>query len=359
MSTKHYFACANSAKGYINLFHSNLAPLDKVYILKGGPGKGMSELMRKIAKTLEEHNEIVEYIHNPSDPDALDGVIFPKLNVGIVDGTAPHVIEPKVPGAIEEYVNLGVSWNTEALAGYKDHILELMVRMQQYHEKAYTEFKEGLKVHDEWEKVYIQNMDLSRADELTTEVTKSLLPTTQFKKQSLVKHRFFGGSTPKGPMDFVENITSDITTRYFIKGRPGSGKSTMMKKILRTAEAQGLDTEVYHCGFDPESLDMLLFPELSLCIFDSTAPHEYYPSREGDKVIDMYTEIIKQGTDEQYKKELAEIQIRYKSHIKAGTSHLADAKTHLEELNHIYDKATNFSVVDRIGKELYQKIISN
>ena len=32
------------------------------------------------------------------------GIIIPALKIGLVDGTAPHVIEPKAPGAIEEYV---------------------------------------------------------------------------------------------------------------------------------------------------------------------------------------------------------------------------------------------------------------
>jgi hypothetical protein len=42
---------------------------------------------------------------------------------------------------------------------------------------------------------------------------------------------------------------------------------------------------------------MLLFPELNLCIFDSIAPHEYFPSRDGDEVIDMYEELINANTD--------------------------------------------------------------
>jgi hypothetical protein len=357
MSAKHYLVCGHTAKGYINLFSSNLEALNKLYILKGGPGTGMLNLMKKIASSLEELGHNVEYLHSPSDPEAFDGILFPGLGVGIVDGTPPHVIEPKAPGAIEEYINLGESWNTEKLSNHTAQILELKDSIQQCYDMAYAEFTNALKVHDEWEKIYIQNMDFAKADQLTAEVIPMLFKTTKLDKPSYIKHRFFGGSTPYGPMDHVENITQDIVDRFFIKGRPGSGKSTMLKKILGAAKAQGIDAEVYHCGFDPDSLDMLLFPELSLCIFDSTSPHEYYPSREGDTVIDMYSELITAGTDELYAEELADITTRYKSHTQEGTAYLAAARSYWKELEQLYDDATDFAVIDRICKELYQKII--
>lgn len=356
MGAKHYLVCGHTAKGYINLYRTNIEPLSKLFILKGGPGIGKLPVMKKIGLKLEELQHTVEYLHSPSDPDSLDGVLFPKLGVGIVDGTPPHVIEPTAPGALEEYINLGAGWDTEKLVTHTARILELRNSIQQAYEKAYVEFANGLKVHDEWEKIYIRNMDFPKADELTEEVIHRLLGNTELEKTACIKHRFFGGSTPYGPMDYVENITENISTRYFIKGRPGSGKSTMLKKILAQAKARGIDTEVYYCGFDPDSLDMLLFPELDLCIFDSTSPHEYYPSREGDIIIDMYAELITDGTDELYERDLADIVARYKAFTKEGTAQLAAAKHAQDELEHIYHEATDLYVIDRICDELYLKV---
>ena len=96
-------------------------------------------------------------------------------------------------------------------------------------------------------------------------------------KPSKVQHRFLGAATPVGAVDFVPNLTEDVPKRYFIKGRPGSGKSTMLKKIVAEGEKRGFDIEVYHCGFDPNSLDMIIIRELGIAIFDSTAPHEILP----------------------------------------------------------------------------------
>jgi hypothetical protein len=325
----------------------------------GGPGTGKLNFMKRIASQLDELEVSVEYLHSPSDPEAHDGVLFPGLGIGIVDGGTPHVIETRALGAIEEYINLGEAWDTAKLALHTGQILEYKSCIQQNYDKAYNAFSNALKVHDEWEKIYIGNMNFEKANELTTFLITTLFGDTKQDKAASVKHRFFGGSTPYGPMDFVDDITAELATRYFIKGRPGSGKSTMLKKILDTAKSLGLDTEVYHCGFDPDSLDMLLFPELSLCIFDSTSPHEYYPSREGDIVIDMYAELVTEGTDELYEKELADIAICYKSHTKEGCAYLANAKDYMEKLEQLYLDATDFDMIDNKCNELYQIIMKS
>lgn len=353
---KHYFACGNTSKGFQNFFASNLKNLDKIYILKGGPGTGKSSLMKKIGTALSDQDMPIEYIHCSSDPSSLDGIIIRNLSTAIVDGTAPHIIEPTAPGAIEEYINLGIAWNVGQLAKNKKEILFLQSEISACYPKAYDCFARALKIHDEWERIYINEMNFKKANQYTEKVIKDLIGGTHFDKSSMVIHRFFGASTPLGSLDYVDSLTKPFSKRYFIKGRPGSGKSTMLKKILATAQSHGIDTEVYHCGFDPDSLDMLIMPELDLCIFDSTAPHEYFPNREGDYTLDVYQELITPHTDETYHTELVDIANRYKTNISEGTSHLAYAKFLHDELEKYYIAATDFTVVNDITDSLLKKI---
>ena len=44
----NYFAGGNTARGFHSLYDSNLQGLERIYILKGGPGTGKSSLMKKI-----------------------------------------------------------------------------------------------------------------------------------------------------------------------------------------------------------------------------------------------------------------------------------------------------------------------
>jgi hypothetical protein len=307
--------------------------------------------MKRIGQNYEERY-LVEYIHCSSDSKSLDGVIVRELGFGIVDGTAPHVIEPAVPGCVEEYVNLGCAWVTRKLKTEQKEIMKLQEQIAVCYPRAYEAFSRGIKIHDEWEKIYINNMDFDKANELTELVIKDVLKDNSFEKESKVYHRFFGAATCDGSVDFVENIIEPLENRYFIKGRPGSGKSTMLKKLMVHAQMKGLDVEVYHCGFDPNSLDMILFPEINTVIFDSTAPHEYYPSRETDVVVDMYKELVAEGTDEKYAEELADIQARYRGCIKEGVSYLKKAKELHDQLEAYYIEATEFRVVDVMLNQL-------
>ncbi|MGG0657461.1 PRK06851 family protein [Rummeliibacillus pycnus] len=352
----HYFAGGNTAKGFYSLFESNFSVLEKVFLLKGGPGNGKSTLMKNIAVEFLEKGFDVEYIHCSSDSDSIDGIIFPGLKIGLVDGTAPHIIEPKVPGAVEEYINLGVAWDSQQLHAKKDEIIHLISEKEEGYKAAYQAFADALAIHDEWETIYISNMDYEKLNGLTEDLKLLFFREIELNKESNVRHRFLGAATPKGAVDFVPNLTGDIRKRYFLKGRPGSGKSTLLKKLAATAESKGFDVEIYHCGFDPNSLDMLIFRELSIAIFDSTSPHEYFPNREGDEIIDLYNVAIFPETDEMYEEQISKISERYREKMNEGIAYLAEAKTLHDELETIYKKATDFKVIEDIQRKIKDTI---
>lgn len=352
----HYFAGGNTAHGYYSLYESNLAHLEKVFILKGGPGMGKSTLMKKIADEWLNHGVDVEFIHCSLDSNSIDGVIFPTLKSAIVDGTEPHIIEPTVPGVVEQYVNLGDAWKAEQLAAEKKEIISLLAERKKSFDEAYEAYATALAIHDEWEEIYIANMDFTKLNDVTDKLKRSFFGKITLNKEANVRHRFLGAATSSGAVDFVPNLTEGISKRYFLKGRPGSGKSTLLKKLASAAENRGFDVEIYHCGFDPNSLDMLIFRELGIAIFDSTAPHEYFPSREGDEIIDLYTTAILPGTDEIYSEQIKDISGRYREMMNQGTACLATAKELHDKVESIYQKAIDFAVIEGLQKDIEMQI---
>ena len=351
-----YFAGGNTARGFYSLFDSSLEGLNRIFILKGGPGTGKSSLMKDVGKVWSEKGYDIEFLHCSSDPDSVDGVIITSLQVAIVDGTAPHVIEPKLPGAVEEYINLGEAWDSKALASRKNDISELSKQVSDAFQMAYRTYAEALKVHDDWEKIYFGNMDFEKANQLTDSLLTSFFGEITLNKPSKVQHRFLGAATPVGAVDFVPNLTEDVPKRYFIKGRPGSGKSTMLKKIVAEGEKRGFDIEVYHCGFDPNSLDMIIIRELGIAIFDSTAPHEYFPSRDSDEIIELYGTIIAEGTDEKFAEPIRECTVKYREKMEQGKGFLAKAKSLREQLEAIYIENMDFTIVDRHKQAIQMEI---
>lgn len=356
-NVRNYFAAGHTARGFYDLFDSVLGGLERVYILLGGPGTGKSTLMEKIGEEMRARGYGIERLHSASDNGCIDGIIIRDLNVGIVDGTAPNVITPQAPGAVERYVTLESAWDTQQLNAHKGKIKHLNTQMNECYAQAYDTFAKALRIHDEeLERIFVANLDVSKANELSERLIERFYSQHSRPKQPQMRHAFLGAATPEGPVDFIQNLTADVNKRYFIKGPPGSGKSHMMKKILREAERRGFDAEVYHCGFDPHSIDMVLLPELGIAIFDSTDPHEHFPERDGDDIIDMSKEAIAPHTSEKYAAAINESHGRYKSTMKAATSRLAQAKTLRDALKAIYAEATDFTKLDTIRQNIQAEI---
>ena len=86
---------------------------------------------------------------------------------------------------------------------------------------------------------------------------------------------FLGANTAGGFVSRFDQLHTDrrVKKLVILKGGPGCGKSTFMKKLRATAAELGADTECYPCSSDPASLDGLLIPAAGLAIVDGTAPH--------------------------------------------------------------------------------------
>ena len=90
---------------------------------------------------------------------------------------------------------------------------------------------------------------------------------------------FLGGNTPQGFYSLYHQLSDPDQFRavYIIKSGPGSGKSSLMRRVGRHVQATGLDTEEVLCSGDPDSLDALIVPALGAAIVDGTAPQGAVP----------------------------------------------------------------------------------
>lgn len=96
-------------------------------------------------------------------------------------------------------------------------------------------------------------------------------------------HYFAGGNTARGFVSCFDHILPRAQQKrmYYIKGGPGVGKSTLMKRFARAAEEQDVETAYFHCSSDPDSLDGVSLPALGVGMMDGTAPHVYDPVAPG------------------------------------------------------------------------------
>lgn len=336
-----YYVAGNTAEGFVNFLDSNVDTIDHVITLNHPSNPLKTEVMRKVIEHFEsDYNmEVIKSIYGGN---FLDGVVIRERSLAIISDT---ILTDTISSQIidlEQVVLLQVEGN----------VREEEKQIQSHTNSAYKSFAKGLEVHDELEAIFINEMDFQKADAITEKFIIDLLYQAEPKDRQVTKrHRLFGTNTPDGAVNIVQSLLDDLDNCYFLKGRAGTGKSTFMRKVVKACESHGYDMEIYHCSFDPKSIDMVVVRELDFCIFDSTDPHEFFPDRSGDHLIDLYESTVTSGTDEKYATDIQRITNKYKSYMRKGLNDLKEARRHQ------YEQEKKYSFNDEVLQEIFNKII--
>ncbi|MGI6649806.1 MAG: PRK06851 family protein [Bacillota bacterium] len=348
---KNVYPGGNTVRGFFSLYDSALQNLQRLYILKGGPGTGKSTLIRQVGLAMVDRGYDTEFLHCSSDNRSLDGVIVPAIGVGIVDGTAPHIIDPKYPGAVDQIINLGECWHEEYLQEHRKEIVDITTQISGHFSQAYKILKKAKEIEEEWEGLVAEAMDFSRLDQQT----ESLLAEV-FELSPPVRHLFAGALTPEGTVNYIENLTEDCTRRIILRGQPGSGKSTIISKVAQIAQQRGFGIEVFHCAFDPDSLDMVIIPYLKTAVLDGSPPHVIEASRPGDRIIDLM-EFAAESVLEERKVALAEKKLEFEEAISAAVAEINRAKKAHDQLEAIYIEAMDYDELDAVREQVLNKVL--
>lgn len=324
----YYYVGGNTAAGFVNYLESNLQEVNNIIVLSHPSLRLKTEVVKQAKKHFEA-NEPVEVICSAFGSEFLDGIIVRESSIAIL---TDDIVKDK---DLHQVTTVDLTEGNVSIGA--DEEAEL-TKEDEYRRQSYRQFKEGLEIHDQLEKIYIDEMDFKKADEVADQFIEDLLRHVREENTpSVFYKRLFGTNTEAGSISVVPELIESITNRFYIKGRAGTGKSVFMKKVMAACEDKGLDMEVYHCSFDPNSIDMVIIRSLDVCLFDSTDPHEFFPERIGDTVIDLYEEAVAPGTDEKFAQEIANITKKYKSYMKQGISSIKRAYEYRELIEERYD----------------------
>jgi hypothetical protein len=355
-----FYVRGNTARGPWNLLESSLMGLDLLYVVPSAPGAVQSAIMEVIAEEARAASYDIWLLHRPEDKQWLDGIIIPSRKAAFIhEGALPCEVEA-LPSHIRcVSVNLSPLWSAaDPSSPNVNAATTATEQVKQCLTNAYSCFADALSVHDDWETIYIGAMNFEAANRLGDQYILRIYGDDSLPKEGRQDDRFLGAATPAGAADFVPQLTSGLK-RYLIKGRAGSGKSTLLKRLAAAGLQRGFDVELYHCGFDPNSIDMIIVRELGVAVFDSTAPHEYFPDRASDEIIDMYAACIKPGTDEAFADELKVIQARYAAHMKEAIGHLAEAKRHRDAAEQTIAESVNKQELYNSAERWAAELLSN
>ena len=171
---------------------------------------------------------------------------------------------------------------------------------------------------------------------------------------------FAGANTEAGFSGSYPELAGEasLARLYIVKGGPGTGKSTLMRRIGEAAEAAGHRAEYCLCGSDPDSLDAVLL-DGRVAAVDGTAPHALdmvYPGAASE-LIDLSafwdTGILLAARDEIVSlASLKAAEFASASRWLAAAGKVLSEEASLARRTFLADKAEGFAsrLVKRLGK---------
>ena len=167
---KHYFLSASTPVGFYGFFDAIIETHDlkKLYILKGCSGSGKSTFIRHFADAFPDLDR--DFLHCANDPTSLDGVIIPTLAVGIIDGTAPHVVEPRYPGIIDEIIDMSKYIDPAKLTATRAQIDEIRAKKNHHNAQALLHMRASFTAHQDLEALYTPAIDFPSQSKLLAEL---------------------------------------------------------------------------------------------------------------------------------------------------------------------------------------------
>lgn len=149
---------------------------------------------------------------------------------------------------------------------------------------------------------------------------------------------FLGANTPQGFFSLFDEVeqSNEPWHTFLIKGGPGCGKSSFLKKVAALYASICPDMELCPCSSDPDSLDAVILPEQGLSLMDATAPH----AREAAvpavrQTILSFGDHLNGGQLQEYRREIEAIWASTPEYYKLAVSYLHAAQAFLRNSFHV------------------------
>ena len=338
---RHYFAGGNTMDGFTDLYSSVIdrKACKRLYIIKGGSGVGKSTLIKRVAKELKGHVSCIEFFHCSADINSLDGVAFPELNIALVDGTAPHVVEPVFVKASDVNVDLSKYIDGRKLEGKKAELVSIIENKKLCYSRAYTLVKSmGYLYKDAYEAI----SDDLNVNGIVDELSDKVLTHGKGK----VRRLFAGAYTAFGEVYLDENLDKIKVVRL-------NGNKCISARILS-----------------------LLFTKLKdgnhdLAVFCSPISTDYIYGLEvdGKVLFTVNDRIVSKEMQEYDVDEKFTLSVDVKSYTDTLNTHIASllstvsdcltkAKSYHDKLESVYKPCVDFKKIDKETDKLISEIKS-
>ncbi|MDF2678087.1 MAG: ATPase [Bacillota bacterium] len=352
-NVKEVFPGGNTYKGFHSFYDYIISKneANRIYCIKGGPGVGKSSFMKAIAAEFINLGYDVELHHCSSDNNSLDGVVIKDAKVALLDGTAPHVVDPKNPGAVDEIINFGEFWNEEGFKLERDTILSLNEEIKDLFNSSYHYLMGAKEIQDDVENALEKTIDKVKYNNLVLNLKEELTDNIKISgKEGKERHLFDSALTPDGIVDYIETIISDKFKCYLFEGNYSKGISDILSLLAKEWLLKGYNVELYHQPLNPEIIQTVIVEELCIAL---TVNNKMI--NKAEKVIDISDLMIAdklQAITELINKDLKMKEML----LDEAFERINKAKKKHDEMEKSYIPQMEFSAINELRSKIIDRI---
>ena len=347
----HSFLGTNAETGFYSLYDEFISGVKNPYIIKGGPGTGKSTLMKKIGCKASEKGYTVEQIHCSSDPDSLDGVYIRDTDTCIIDGTAPHLVEPPYPGAVGRMIDLYNFWDTDFLRKHANEIKKINSDISSMYDRAYLYIGAVGKLQRDLNKIGAAMTNKAKLKGYFERLCGKYLKPTEGNCSE--EKRFISAITPKGYVTYSDIFTDEDTKNLVIEDKYGISAKAL-EIIKYRALKYGHKVIACYSPINPNMLEHLLIPtaKLNICTSNTLQVIEAQPYCRIN-ISRFFAEDA-----EKAHKEKINFLIRARDEIiSEAVKLLAECHARHDNLEEIYKTAVDFDALTEYTDSLIKQII--
>lgn len=346
----HYFLGSNTPTGFFGYYNQVNKEGNRLFILKRGSGVGKHTFMKTIAKKMEKKGLKVDYCHCSNDVNSLDGILISDIGVCIIDGTAPHMADPKAPGCFDEIIDLGKYIDRQKVLAFKSRIEEIAFKKKKRYERAYTYLKCAKEINEDSRLLTSYCINEKKLNDLLLSIPQSLIKEG---RGGMEKSIFSSAYTSCGYVDYTGTLKENKRS-IGIKG-----SYEPVKRVVQAIYNRGklLKTNMTVCKspLNPFEADHILTDNLNIFSID-----EHNKFSDVDEIISI-EDIIDKNRLLDYQEAIEMDNAFFDKLIKAATAIMYSCKVLHEELESIYTPAVDFDGVneerERVLKEIKKYVL--
>ncbi len=339
-----FFLGTNGPNGFFSYFDQMIeyGKARHVQYIKGGPGCGKSTYMKTIATHFSHLPQ--ECILCSSDPASFDALVLPEQGIAFVDATAPHALEPRMPGIVDNYVNLGLY--TKDLSEKRDELERLLVKNKQcYRDATHLISAANTLESNAFDKV-VTSLLIEKISSRGKALALREIPKTM-RAAVTQTPRFLSSITPEGWVCHFDTVTDNFERVIAIDDNFGLA-TFLLTPIVQYAVQNGYKTFACYSPLQPETqLEHVLIPELNLA-FVTNSRMLPYPT-EATRHVRMDA-IIAPETIRKYRSTIRFLQKSMQVCIQEAVALLQEAKQIHDEIEALYADSVDFETIDAMAQ---------